>query len=81
MGYKIDSNTHRIPIIMGQEKTALNFGKYLFNNGVYAQPIRFPTVPKNKARIRLSVTSWLTNILIDDALSIFESAGKKFKIL
>jgi len=81
IGYKIDSNTHIIPIIIGQEKTALNFGKYLFDNGIYAQPIRFPTVPKNKARIRLSVTSWLTKKQIDDALSIFESAGKKFKIL
>jgi len=81
IGYKIDSKTHIIPIIIGEEKTALNFGKYLFNNGIYAQPIRFPTVPKNKARIRLSVTSWLTKKQIDDALSIFESAGKKFKIL
>ena len=81
IGYKIDSKTHIIPIIIGEEKTALNFGKYLFNNGIYAQPIRFPTVPKNKARIRLSVTSWLTKKQIDDALNIFESAGKKFKIL
>jgi len=81
IGYKIDSKTHIIPIIIGQEKTALNFGKYLFDNGIYAQPIRFPTVPKNKARIRLSVTSWLTKKQIDDALNIFESAGKKFKIL
>ncbi len=43
--------------------------------------IRFPTVPKNKARIRLSVTSWLTRKQIEDALDVFESAGKKFKIL
>jgi len=81
IGYKIDSKTHIIPIIIGQEKTTLNFGKYLFDKGVYAQPIRFPTVPKNKARIRLSVTSWLNKKQIDGALSIFESAGKKFKIL
>jgi len=81
IGYKIDSKTHIIPIIIGQEKTALNFGKYLFDNGIYAQPIRFPTVPKNKARIRLSVTSWLTKKQIEGALDVFESAGKKFKIL
>jgi len=81
IGYKIDSKTHIIPIIIGQEKTALNFGKYLFDKGIYAQPIRFPTVPKNKARIRLSVTSWLTKKQIEGALDVFESAGKKFKIL
>jgi len=81
IGYKIDSKTHIIPIIIGQEKTALNYGKYIFDNGIYAQPIRFPTVPKNKARIRLSVTSWLTKKQIEGVLDVFESAGKKFKIL
>ena len=81
IGYKIDSKTHIIPIIIGREKTTLNFGKYLFDKGVYAQPIRFPTVPKNKARIRLSVTSWLTKKQIESVLDVFESAGKKFKIL
>jgi len=81
IGYKIDSKTHIIPIIIGREKTTLNFGKYLFDNGIYAQPIRFPTVPKNKARIRLSVTSWLTKKQIEGVLDVFESAGKKFKIL
>jgi len=81
IGYKINSKTHIIPIIIGREKTALNFGKYIFDKGIYAQPIRFPTVPKNKARLRLSVTSWLSKKQIDDALSIFERAGKKFKIL
>jgi len=81
IGYKIDSKTHIIPIIIGKEKTALNYGKYIFDNGIYAQPIRFPTVPKNKARIRLSVTSWLTKKQIEGVLDVFESAGKKFKIL
>ena len=81
IGYKIDSKTHIIPIIIGREKTTLNFGKYLFDKGIYAQPIRFPTVPKNKARIRLSVTSWLTKKQIESVLDVFESAGKKFKIL
>jgi len=81
IGYEIDSKTHIIPIIIGQEKTALNYGKYIFDNGIYAQPIRFPTVPKNKARIRLSVTSWLTKKQIEGVLDVFESAGKKFKIL
>ena len=81
IGYKIDSKTHIIPIIIGREKTTLNFGKYIFDKGIYAQPIRFPTVPKNKARIRLSVTSWLTKKQIESVLDVFESAGKKFKIL
>jgi len=60
IGYTINSKTHIIPIIIGGEKTAMDFGQYLFQNGVHAQPIRYPTVPKDQARIRLSVTAWLS---------------------
>jgi len=34
-----DSSTHIIPLIIGREKTALEFGKYLFKKGIYALPI------------------------------------------
>ncbi len=78
--YKIDSETHIIPILIGKEKIALDFGKFLFNNGIYAQPIRYPTVPKNKARIRISVTALLSKKDIDYSISIFEAARKKFRI-
>ncbi len=78
--YKIDSETHIIPILIGKEKIALDFGKFLFNNGIYAQPIRYPTVPKNKARIRISVTALLSKKDIDYSISVFEAARKKFRI-
>jgi glycine C-acetyltransferase len=78
IGYIIKSKTHIIPIIIGKEKTAMDFGKYLFRNGVYAQPIRFPTVPKDKARIRLSVTAWLSKKNIKNSLVVFDKAYKKF---
>jgi len=80
LGYQINSKTHIIPIIIGKEKTALNFGDFLFKNGVFAQPIRYPTVPKNKARLRISVTAWLSKKDINNALDVFEKAAKKFKI-
>ena len=80
IGYHIDSKTHIIPIIVGKEKTAMNFGEFLFEKGVFAQPIRYPTVPKNKARLRISVTAWLTSKDINVTLAIFEQAAKKFKI-
>ena len=79
-GYKIESETHIIPIIIGSEKIALDFGRFLFNNGIYAQPIRYPTVPQNKARIRISVTAWLSKKDIDYSISVFEAARKKFRI-
>jgi len=78
IGYAIKSQTHVIPIIIGKEKTAMEFGNYLFKNGVYAQPIRYPTVPKNKSRLRISVTAWLTHQDIENALVVFEKAFQKF---
>jgi len=80
IGYVINSKTHIIPIIIGGEKTAMDFGKYLFQNGVHAQPIRYPTVPKNKARIRLSVTAWLSQKDIKNSLKVFEQAYQKFMV-
>jgi len=78
IGYEIKSNTQIIPIILGNEKLAMDFGKYLSTNGIFAQPIRYPTVPKNQARLRISVTAWLTNSDIEKSLKIFEKAYRKF---
>ncbi len=79
IGYKINSSTHIIPIIIGSEKLAMDFGKFLFNNGVFVQPIRYPTVPKNQARLRISVTAWLSSTNIEKTLEIFEKAFPKFR--
>lgn len=80
IGYNFSSSTHIIPIIIGKEKTALEFGKFLFNNGIFAQPIRYPTVQKNKARIRISVTALLSKNNIEKALNVFELAARKFEM-
>jgi len=80
IGYQIDSKTHIIPIIVGKEETAINFGRFLFEKGIFVQPIRYPTVPRNQARLRISVTAWLSENEIDEALNIFEQASIKFKI-
>jgi glycine C-acetyltransferase len=78
IGYTINSQTHIIPIIIGNEKKAMDMGEFLLNQGIFAQPIRYPTVPKNQARLRISVTAWLTESDIKKALVIFEKAYKKF---
>lgn len=81
IGYDVKSSTHIIPLIIGSEKKTLEVGRYLFNNGIFAQPIRYPTVPKNNARIRISVTAWLSKSHIEAAMAVFEKAAKKFKIV
>ena len=80
IGFDVKSLSHIIPIIIGKEKTALEFGRYLFKNGIFAQPIRYPTVPHNEARIRLSITAILTKKHITNSFSVFESAKKKFRL-
>jgi glycine C-acetyltransferase len=77
IGYEINSQTQIIPIIIGKEKTAVEFAKYLFKNGIYAQPIRYPTVPKNQARLRISVTAWLSTKEIENSIIVFENAFQK----
>ncbi len=78
IGYHTRSPTQIIPIVVGSEKKALEFGRFLSDNGIFAQPIRYPTVPKNQARLRISVTAWLSNTEIENALRIFEKGYKRF---
>ncbi len=81
MGYDFDSSSQIIPIIIGDEKKTLEFSKYLFEKGIFAQPIRYPTVALGAARIRLSLTAHLTQRHLEKIINTFEIAGKKFKIL
>ena len=80
IGYKNKSESHIIPIIIGKEKLAIEFARYLRKNGKFVQTVRYPTVPKNHARIRLSITASLTKKQIKSSLDIFEKAKKKFNI-
>ena len=78
IGYEIHSNTHIIPIVVKDEKKALGFSEFLLKNGVFVQPIRYPTVPQNQARLRISVTAWLNDTDIEKVLDIFQRGYKKF---
>lgn len=80
LGYEVNSSSQIIPIIIGNEKIALDFGRYLFENGIFAQPIRHPTVKMNAARVRISITAWLSKNHIERSLDVLEHAGKKFRI-
>ena len=81
IGFNIESKTHIIPIIIGDEKKTLEFGKFMAKNRVFVQPIRYPTVKRGVARIRISVTAWLSDKHIDYALTIFDQAAKKFHLV
>ena len=48
--------------------------------GIFAQAIRYPTVKKNQARIRVSISGWLSEKEIELAIQILEKAKRKFKL-
>jgi len=81
IGFNVNSNSHIFPIIIGKENVAMEFGEYLFKNGIFAQPIRYPTVSRNHARIRISITARLTDAHITKSLSVLEDAKMKFNLV
>ena len=74
------STSQIIPIIIGKEKTALEFSKFLKKNGIFAQAIRYPTVKKGESRIRISITGWLSEKEIEQSIQVLEKAKKKFNL-
>ncbi len=75
------SETPITPIIIGDGRTTMDFSRALFEAGVMATGIAFPTVPEGKARVRTIMTSEHTRGQIDQALEIFATTGRKFGVL
>jgi len=75
------SETPITPIIIGDGRQTMEFSKALFDAGLMATGIAFPTVPEGKARIRTIMTSEHTRQQIDQALEILTSVARKLKIL
>jgi len=71
------SETPITPIIIGDGCKAMEFSRALFDAGLMATGIAFPTVPEGKARIRTIMTSEHTRKQIDQALEILTSVSKK----
>jgi len=69
------------PIIVGEGRAAMEFSRALFDEGVMATGIAFPTVPEGKARIRAIVTSEHTRAQLDQALEAMERVAKRMGIL
>ena len=74
------STSQIIPIIIGNEKKAMEFSKFLRTNGIFAQAIRYPTVKKDQARIRISISGWLSDKEIEYSIQILEKAKRKFNL-
>jgi glycine C-acetyltransferase len=75
------SQTPIIPVMVGESGTAKIFSSRLFELGVFALPIVFPMVSKDKARIRTIMNAALTKKDLDEALGAFEKVGKELKLI
>ena len=69
------------PIIVGEGRAAMEFSRALFDAGVMATGIAFPTVPEGKARIRAILTSEHTRPQLDRALETLERVARQMGIL
>ena len=63
------------PVIAGEGSRAMKLSDRLFQEGVFAQGIAFPTVARDKARVRTIVTADHTDTDLDEALEVFGRVG------
>ncbi len=75
------SETPITPVIVGEAARAHRFSAELFDEGVLATGIGFPTVAKDKARVRTIVTATHTRAELDQALDIFKRVGRRMEII
>ena len=81
LGFNVgNSQTPITPVIVGESGTAKKLSERLFKEGVFALPIVFPMVARDKARIRTMMNSGLTKEDLDFAIGAFEKIGKELHI-
>jgi glycine C-acetyltransferase len=75
------SETPITPIIIGDGRLTMDFSRELFNQGVFATGIAFPTVPEGKARIRTIMSATHTKQELEQALGVLGRVGRRMGIL
>ncbi|MEQ8675823.1 MAG: glycine C-acetyltransferase [Aggregatilineales bacterium] len=82
LGFDIGhSVTPIVPVMLGDAHLARDFSKRLFENGVFAMAIGFPTVAQGAARIRVMNTAAHSQSDIEQALAAFETVGKQLGVI
>jgi len=75
------SETPITPVMMGDPETAMRFSDQLMGEGVFAQPVVYPTVALDLARIRTIVTAAHTDEQLDRALEAFSTVGRELGVI
>jgi glycine C-acetyltransferase len=75
------SETPITPVIAGEETTAVELSRLLWDEGVFTPAIVYPTVPKGRSRVRTIVTADHTEEDLSEALVAFETAGRRLSLI
>ncbi len=82
LGFDIgQSETPITPVIAGSGALAMKLSDRLFEEGVFAQGIGFPTVPDDKSRVRTIVTAEHTRDELETCLTAFEKVGRELALI
>jgi glycine C-acetyltransferase len=75
------SETPITPVMMGDSATAGRFSERLFDEGIFAQPVVYPTVALDRARIRTIVTAEHSTAQLDRCLAAFANVGRELRLI
>ena len=75
------STTPITPVMLGEAPLAQQFSRELFENGVFAMALGFPTVPRGKARIRVMISAAHAKEDLDQGLDAFQKVGKRLGVI
>ncbi len=75
------SETPITPIMLGEAQLAQDFSKSLFEHGIFATSIGYPTVPQGKARIRVMISAAHSKDDLDKGLEGFKTVGKELGVI
>jgi glycine C-acetyltransferase len=76
-----ESVTPITPVMLGEAPLAQKFSRELFDNGVFAMAIGFPTVPRGKARIRVMISASHEKDDLDQGLEAFRKVGRNLSVI
>ncbi len=75
------SATPITPVMLGEAPLAQQFSRELFDAGVFAMALGFPTVPRGKARIRVMISAAHSKEDLDQGLAAFAAVGKQLGVI
>jgi glycine C-acetyltransferase len=75
------SQTPITPVMLGEAALAANFSRMLFEEGVFASKIAYPTVAQGKARIRVMISAAHSRADLDEAIAAFARVGRELKVI